>query len=549
MKKNIFKSLVASALLVLGACETTELDLLENPNAVGPDNADVGLLLNGAIQNFRNFTAIQTDRPMQVTRMVHMFGPTYDNGVTPETFNGLWSSGYAGVLPDAEAVITKGADLELWEHVGIAKIIKSYTISTLVDFFGDVPYTEALQFTDNLNPAPDDDELIYASAITLLDEAIADLAKTSPTGYKPADDIFYGGDAAKWTTLAKTLKLRLLNNSRLVDTPAKVAAMNALIAEDDLIDTAAEEWEVAYGTQDNDPDVRHFKFTAGYLGDGGEYMSNSFMDEMYNGKTDPDPRIRYYFYRQSLTYPDPSTPEGLFTLPCLAENKPAHYTFSDVFCTVGDGYWGRDHMNDDGGPPDGNKITLWGLYPAGGKFDNNNGSPGTATDGAKGAGINPLWTAAMTKFLLAEAAHEAGTTGDPKALLEEGILFSMAKVVNFQSNAVPAGAGATVAEISSYISEVITNYDNAASPESRLNIIMTEAFIAAWGNGLEVYNAYRRTGLPADPQPAISGDNAGTFIHSFPYPANTINRNQNMSPKADYGVRVFWDKRTGEALK
>ena len=33
------------------------------------------------------------------------------------------------------------------------------------------------------------------------------------------------------------------------------------------------------------------------------------------------------------------------------------------------GYWGRDHGNDEGTPPDNFTRTASGVYPAGGSFD------------------------------------------------------------------------------------------------------------------------------------------------------------------------------------
>lgn len=554
MRKNIFKSLFAALLVMLVACETTELDLLDSPNGVDPSNANVQLLLNGAQLNFKELLEVQGERPMQLTRMVHMFGPTYDNGITSESLNTLWSRAYggvntnsprpSGVLADIKVIKEKGVELELFEHVGVAKIIESYVLTTLVDLFGDVPYSETLLLTENLNPAADDDQEVYMAALALLDEAIADLEKTSARGLAGSDDIFYGGSTSKWTKLAKTLKLRIHNNMRLVDPAGARTAINALIADNDLILSAADDFEVKYGTQDNDPDVRHYKFIAGYLGDGGEYMSTWFMNTLKNAKSVEDPRIKYYFYRQTLTYPDPSTPEGLFTLPCLGETKPLHFGFADPFCKIGDGYWGRDHMNNDGGPPDGNQITLWGLYPIGGKFDNGQGTPGNKSAGAKGEGIYPIWNAAATNFVLAEAAQELGVSGDAKAYLEAGMRASFAKVINFNTEAVPEGAEATDAEVDAYVEEVLNAYD-AASPAAKMNIIITEAFISHWGNGLETYNAYRRTGYPNNLSPTISSM-PGKFIRSLPYPANSVNRNQNMSAKPNNEVKVFWDTETAD---
>ena len=53
--KNIFKiTLMASLLAVLVGCETTELELLENPNNITVGSADPNFVLNDIQLNFRN---------------------------------------------------------------------------------------------------------------------------------------------------------------------------------------------------------------------------------------------------------------------------------------------------------------------------------------------------------------------------------------------------------------------------------------------------------------------------------------------------------------
>ncbi len=107
-------------------------------------------------------------------------------------------------------------------------------------------------------------------------------------------------------------------------------------------------------------------------------MSNYYMWCLYKEKNVVDPRIRYYFYRQTKDISkDPNE------LPCLGVSKPAHYSDDCVFCAVGDGYWGRDHLDNSGIPPDNGLRTIYGLYPGGGKSDDNSLRQGTKSDGAK----------------------------------------------------------------------------------------------------------------------------------------------------------------------
>ena len=64
--------------------------------------------------------------------------------------------------------------------------MKAYTIMTVVDLFGDVPYSEIGQGTNNLSPKADKGSDIYAAAEKLIDEARTILGGTV-TGTLPND--------------------------------------------------------------------------------------------------------------------------------------------------------------------------------------------------------------------------------------------------------------------------------------------------------------------------------------------------------------------------
>src|ERR1051325_10817722 len=99
-------------------------------------------------------------------------------------------------------------------HSGIARVLKAYTMITLVDMFGDVPYTESSLGVGNTNPKVDKGRLVYDSALALLDAGIADFAKATSTTVGPVNDLYYAGSKTKWTTLAKTLKLKAYVQTR-----------------------------------------------------------------------------------------------------------------------------------------------------------------------------------------------------------------------------------------------------------------------------------------------------------------------------------------------
>ncbi|MBC7828522.1 MAG: SusD/RagB family nutrient-binding outer membrane lipoprotein [Chitinophagaceae bacterium] len=519
-----------------------------DPSGPSPDKANIDLYLNHVQLSFRNFWGNDritnpyslTELGASLTRMeILIGGVTYANVYVPETFDELWDQAYRGVINHSNTLIPLAEKAGLTTHTGIAKILKAYTLIALVDNFGDVPNTEAILGSENTNPKTDKGDEVYTAALALLDAAITDF-KTAPSG-APLNDLFYGGDVAKWTTLAKTLKLRAYMTTRLVNAADSKAKISALLTENDLVDTDAEEFVFRYGTQLDNPVSRHPKFTRTYrVGFAQvEWVGTYFLWSLTEEKGMADPRTRYYVYRQRTT----SINWNGQQLPCGIRTKPAHYPASAPYCILPNGYWGRDHGNNDPIPQDNEKRTIYGVYYAGGKFDNDDNRSGTPDDGAKGAGIHPIWMASYTEFLKAEAALTLATTGDPKTLLEGGIRKSIARVIAFPGQigvTVPATRVPTTAQINSYVTKVLSNYD-AASTDGKLNIVMKEWYMALWGNGYDAYNNYRRTGKPDDMQPMVNST-PGPFIRTFWYPAVTANLNKSTTQKADLTQKVFWDK-------
>ena len=80
-----------------------------------------------------------------------------------------------------------------------------------------MPYSQALDI-DNISPAYDDAQTIYADLFTRLDAAIASI-DVAFMGFKEGDLVYYG-DMAKWRTFAYSLKLKM------AITVADIAALN-----------------------------------------------------------------------------------------------------------------------------------------------------------------------------------------------------------------------------------------------------------------------------------------------------------------------------------
>jgi hypothetical protein len=199
-------------------------------------------------------------------------------------------------------------------------------------------------------------------------------------------------------------------------------------------------------------------------------------------------------------------------------------------------------LDDDGIPPDGILRTTFGVYPVGGKFDNNAGKPGTADSGAKGAGIQPILMSSFTEFMKAEAALLLGTTGDARAYLESGVRKSIATVMDFGAlkDAPPSTFVPSETVINGYVTAVLNRYDAASDNDGKMEVIAREYWIALFGNGVDAYNTYRRTGKPGNLQPGLQAS-FGAFYRSFTYPSAFINRNSSVSQKPNNSVQVFWD--------
>ena len=526
-------------------------DQLENPNNINPDKLDANLLLNKVMVGFSDFVGEVNERPLELSRQtVEIGGEVYANAYQAEDLDDTWEYAYQNTLVQIETLLKAVDGKGLSAHTGISKVLKAYTYLTLVDVFGDVPFTEANRGTEGaafFNPKADKGADIYAGCIAILDDAIADLALV-PVG-NVTRDIYYAGSRANWTALANTLKLKAyMNLSLSTDVKTKITDLLA----SNLIDTEGENFTYKYGTASIPAKSRHPLYSQMYAPTAGEangYVSNYFLWNLYGRKSVPDPRWRYYVYRQvgSIEKALDDEPESV---PCVLSPRPDHYNANSGWCSFDPGFFGRDHGNFDGIPPDGKAITVVGIYPCGGRADlNENPKYQESTQsgqGANGGGIIPIWMSCFTDFVKAEAATRLGTDGDPKTLLLSGIQKSINSVKAFadaKGQSVPASL---VTPTQDYLDEVEGLYDAAAN---KMDVIGKEYWLALWGNGIEGYNLYRRTGKPADMQP-MRAPNPGVFLYSFPYSANFANLNNTITQKDLTKVnKVFWDTNPDDFVK
>lgn len=554
--------LVFTALIVLVGCETTALDVVESPNALNPSQASVDFFLNQIQLMTAQIHSGEEGRAenglsqfgMEPVRMQHGFGPTYRENYDPSNFDRVWDNVYARALIDIRTMTPLAEEAGQYTHIAIGQILEAYIMMSMVDFFGDVPYSEAAKGGEGiLNPKLDTGASIYTAVDQLLLDAITNLNKDETA--LPLNDLFYKGDESQWIKVANTMRLKLYLQTRIANADGfgasvSTARINELISGNQLILDSSDDFFFQWGTNNASPDSRHPYFDANYDGAGPSsdfYTCNYYMNLMANQYNEPDPRIRYYFYRQQSDF----SGADVITKECVTEvSLPSWWDPSEPYCIVPatnglGGYWGRNHLDNDGIPPDDAFRTLHGTYPIGGPFDDdsfrNVSGSGAVNEGLAGAGISPILMSSYTYFMLAEAALTLNTTGNARDYLETGIRQSINTVVDFGASlASGSGFEPTTTAIDNHIAEILANYD-AGNDTDKLRIIVEQYFIALWCNGIEAYNTYRRTGQPDNLTPAFALQDPGTFLRSMWYSQTAADSNTNITQKSAPDTPVFWD--------
>lgn len=544
MKNIKYILILVLGLFALQSCETTDLDKLENPNALSPNQADIDLTMNAVLVRTGEFSNTMGSIGSRFTRIRNMFGFNYQNVFSPATFNGAWNQAYSEIINDLRSMNAQieGLDGEFEKHRAVGEVIEAYLIVTLVDYFGDIPYSESFD-PSNLTPAVDSGSDVYQQALNLLDDAIEKFQQ--PTTVELANDLFYENDYEVWVKLANTMKMKIYIQSILVN-PSALAEFEAIAATGNYIQEG-EDFVFEYGSNLDNPNSRHPLYNAQYQPGGPAtwYMSNYLMDKMLNAHAVEDPRLRYYFYRQVddvLSNVNPDTGEEK---RCVVQTIPPHYDAGNVlYCFPENdrGYWGRDHGSQDGIPPDGFLRTAFGIYPAGGRFDDDSFEIIDGNNyGAEGNGVVPILLASTVDFWRAEAALVGGS-GAPDQLLESAITKHINYVRTFTSRSAGDFDESFVPDASQdgdYIAEVISAF-NSGTTEEKLNIHAEQFFISLLGNGTDAYNFYRRVGAPTNIQPNLD-PNPGPFPRTVWYSAQEVQANPNVNQKPDLTVKTFWD--------
>jgi hypothetical protein len=232
MKKIILTTLT---IITLISCQSDDKYEDKNRDPKNPTQVSSEFLFNAATKSlFDQMTSTNVNNNIYRMLGQHWTETTYVDEAnydfnTRNITQSHWSEIYRDVLSDlATAKINNDADLTISADTKKTKnaqieILTVYAWAQMVETFGDIPYSQALNAGQYVLPVYDDAATIYSDLLTRIAVAIPNL---TDSGFGSADKI-YGGDTAKWKKFGNSLMLRM--GVRVADVPALAAKSTAAI--------------------------------------------------------------------------------------------------------------------------------------------------------------------------------------------------------------------------------------------------------------------------------------------------------------------------------
>ncbi len=213
-----------------------------------------------------------------------------------------WGAIYTDVLKNLVIATNEAEALTPKPNNSIAqlKIYSAFVYSQTTYLWGDIPFSEAATGLVD-QPKFDTQQEVLNGTLRLIDEALAVIDANSRTIGSP-NDLYYGGDMAKWRRFANSLKFRILMTMVDAD-PTKATAITALQGQQ-MIAARTDEMKVQYTNQAGRQNPR-FSFTQIFRGGVQQdwYASNVMFGELLPTS---DPRLAIFYQ------PGPSATPGQF---------------------------------------------------------------------------------------------------------------------------------------------------------------------------------------------------------------------------------------------
>lgn len=223
MKKIKYILLAFISILSLNACDDylNINDDPDNPNASVPS---CSLRLKGILANFGGCYEFAGLRGTWFTQnLAKTAGSAANDNLIqwdPVVGSANWPNQgwFVYCVNNVPYLIDKAETTDAYHYAGVAKIIKAWGFMTMVDVYGEVPYTESLVGIPN--PKFDNGKKVYYACMDLLDEALQDLQKEQAASAEQlsAGDIWNDGNVDTWIKLVHGLKARwMLKLSKKAD--------------------------------------------------------------------------------------------------------------------------------------------------------------------------------------------------------------------------------------------------------------------------------------------------------------------------------------------
>jgi len=367
---------------------------------------------------------------------------------------------------DSDAAVVKANKLHIIE------ILNVFVYQRLVDIFGAVPYSEALDI-GNVYPEYEMGDAIYSDLITRLDAALAGLDPSY--GSYGSTDLIYNGDVDSWIRFANSEKLKI--GIHLSDVNSTLAQSTIEDAVDDGVLTSVSD-EALFMYQSGAPNYNRIHAELIVTGRKDFVSTNTIIDIMAGVN---DPRLDNYFDPASIQpFPFPRDDNGTKTDVVYEAGEN-----TILFYPLGGGEYDEVFME---GPftvlaadsAAGIKTWLGGTYGAASQFSQHTQVNTNITE-ATFPGL--IMTYSEVLFYLAEAAargYDVGMTAEEayNAGITESILWW----------------GGTQQDADGYLAYPDVAYTTAKGDWKQK--IAYQSWIASYINGLLGYTTWRRLDYP-----------------------------------------------------
>jgi hypothetical protein len=189
-------------------------------------NLDMGMLF---AQHLAQAEYTQEQRyDFNATNFDFHWGTIYAGGYVGRNIE----QGVLGDLREAKRLIMEDEGLAAAvkaNQIAVLDILEAFQFQVATDIWGDIPYSEALQPDEFIQPRYDAQSSIYADLIATVSSAVASI-NTGAAGFSAGGDLIYGGDMDGWQKFGNALLLRMGMRVADVDPALAGSTVSAALA-------------------------------------------------------------------------------------------------------------------------------------------------------------------------------------------------------------------------------------------------------------------------------------------------------------------------------